>query len=457
VGLALVAVRAAEPPSLPVAPTDPSPPAARGKPAEVPPAAVPLPPAPADELRPLLKDALSRRAYLERVADPEPFDLSFLARDPAEVQAVVAVRPAALLGHPDLRGLAPAADALAAHATRLLGFAADGPGLAGIEWLMLPGHCGIAPNTDEGTKEATPIQFELGGESLVIRTVAPFDWAAYLRRSFADCATVEHRGDWYLATWFDVPAFHLLAALCKVWGCAGLKAFYVPDDRTLVIDNESVIRRLIERRKAGQNVSRPPGWDRVARAAVAVSLDTRDRRWLDVAPRWDGPSPPPALDGFTRYVDRLTVGVELGPVSRVRVIAAGPDPAAGRRARDAAPDALREVATRVTDGADHEAGPDVVFDAVVWHLLADGTLTPTALGFEYVSECPCDLLRTVHRYADRWHRLTAAREMLRQAGSTAKPGHGELPPVPAPPPKKADAGAEFWKSLPPTVSIDHKP
>lgn len=401
--------------------------------------AVPVPhlPPPPDQLRPALQDLMARRAYLDSLsAGFEPFDLTYLTREPKEVQALVAVRPAALFAHPDLKPFGPELDGTLAMMAGYMGFGTGGPGLAAIDTMVLPGHITVGANADPGTKAEKPSQFMVGGTAAVIRTVRPYDWNAAVRRWFPFAAPAEHAGERFLCVRFKTALFPVLTAFF-----AGMKdvdelavAFYAPDDRTLVVDGDEAIRRMIDRRKAGRAVEPPPGWDKVSRGVLAVAFDNRNKQWVANLPPDPAPyGPDPGIELF-RAADHLAVGLEVGPVVRVRVSATCPTPFAAKKARQAARYEFARVARRAVLMPGDDDPDFAELERLIERLMADGTFTPTALGFEYVGEVRGDPARPVGRLAARPKPAVtfgSAQVTPASAAEPVKPGHEGLPPLPS--------------------------
>jgi len=97
------------------------------------------------------------------------------------------------------------------------------------------------------------------------RTVAPFDWLAFLRQWRIECEEVRVNG----------RAYHRLNGYFKTLLGRNPCAF-VADDRTIVFDEEDVIRSIA----AGEDVA-PPAyvrgkeWERASRGLVAIAISNR--------------------------------------------------------------------------------------------------------------------------------------------------------------------------------------
>jgi hypothetical protein len=98
------------------------------------------------------------------------------------------------------------------------------------------------------------------------RTVAPFDWLAFLRQWRLEFAEVRETGRVY---------YRVTGPLKEYLGPTA--CVYLPDDRTIVFDEEEPIRKL-----AGQGAPplpaflRGPDWERASRGLLAVAIGNQD-------------------------------------------------------------------------------------------------------------------------------------------------------------------------------------
>jgi hypothetical protein len=379
----------------------------------------------------------ARQAYLaELAARFEPFDLTYLPRPADEVRVVFAVRPAVVLNHPDLRQHAPAVNAFIGQAVPFLGVRTPaGPGLEEVDALIIGGEPEVRL-TDES--------FFLGGKGkgFLARTRKPYDWSATARRWFPGGKPVAYHGATYLAV---VPDFsgavstltgsQLLAGVVSVLAQpvkdGERYAVYAPDGRTVVVDEEKAVRALIDRVREGGAAPAPPGWDRVSRGLIAVAVDNSRKDWV-------GPLPaafPPEAAGPIRRVlasaDALAVGLEIGPVNRVRLVAVGRDAGAGWTATAAA----RAFFAFALDQSGRDED-EAVNEPDLRDVLFGGTVRPIRHGFEYVAEAPGDWIA----------------EAVREA-ATPKPAVSATPPPPIPTPpasanRSTDPATEWSKVVP---------
>jgi hypothetical protein len=133
--------------------------------------------------------------------------------------------------------------------------------------------------------------------SLTVRTVAPFDWPAFLRQWRLDL--VEARvGD---------RAYFKIEGPLKP-GLGPDPCVYVLDDRTVVFDREKEIRALAAREVPPlPDYLRGPDWERAGRGLLAVAVDNRDGAF---AKRYDLGRPDDAMAlSIFKGVEHWTFGV----------------------------------------------------------------------------------------------------------------------------------------------------
>jgi hypothetical protein len=129
-----------------------------------------------------------------------------------------------------------------------------------VEWVS----CGIGFGRSKIPKGDELHTFTFNG--LTVRTVAPFDWLAFLRQWRFDFAEVREGGRVY----YKVTG--LLKSVLEPDPCV-----YLPDDRTIVFDEEKMIRKVA----GGQAPPLPaflrgPDWQRASRGLLAVAINNQD-------------------------------------------------------------------------------------------------------------------------------------------------------------------------------------
>jgi hypothetical protein len=189
---------------------------------------------------------------------PEPFELSYLAPETANV---VAFRPAALLG-------------------RLGEAAASGPALrltmeSGLRLLGVQGKLRLGPGDVEQLITWADFKFEPQQKehphSIVlalhtVRCVKDFDWKGQMKEFFPAAEEIHHSGGVYYKQPKGEKSSGTLSGVC----------WYIPDGRTLVMDGEDKLRRLLERTgKNGPQFAWEDSWRQVECGLCAAVLDNR--------------------------------------------------------------------------------------------------------------------------------------------------------------------------------------
>ncbi|MDR3635457.1 MAG: M56 family metallopeptidase [Isosphaeraceae bacterium] len=180
---------------------------------------------------------------------------------------VVVIRPAATVRRAGMTLLMPFLDPLDVELARLakeLKIDATRPGLlklqcSDIEWVT--GNIGFGRTKNTEQEELHSVM--LGNPA--IRTVAPFDWLAFLRQWRCELEEVHIEKGVY----FKVKG--PIAALVGPNPCV-----YLPDDRTLVFDDESTIRALVGDPMKTPAYLRNADWEQASRGLVAVAIKNQD-------------------------------------------------------------------------------------------------------------------------------------------------------------------------------------
>jgi hypothetical protein len=198
------------------------------------------------------------------------------------MDGVVVIRPAAAFRH---KGLEPLLALVRAELGQDLSFLAEQlkvdtskPGflkfrLQDIEWVTAGIGFDRSIRRDPADKHRSPTDAEnkpLHRISLgrpVVRMVAPFDWLAFLHQWRFDCEEVRVKGRAYYKVTGEVK--RILGGLNP--------CVFLPDDRTIVFDEEDAIRKI-----AGGEDPAPPAylsrkeWQRASRGLVAIAIKNRD-------------------------------------------------------------------------------------------------------------------------------------------------------------------------------------
>lgn len=178
----------------------------------------------------------------------KPLDLTYLSED---THGVIAVRLAAIFGRPDMKDQLQSINEGYTKALKLIGLKA-GLGLPVEEIDELT--CSLFLRVREGNAPEGRGTAEVGIQA--IRAAHKFDWKKQVQRMFPKVAEVHFAGQVY----FKLPGdfkHPLFAKTC----------FYVPDDRTLVMQTEQQIRNLIQKKNRPRIV---PHWRQVESGLIAV-------------------------------------------------------------------------------------------------------------------------------------------------------------------------------------------
>jgi hypothetical protein len=279
------------------------------------------------------------------VRSAQPFDLTYLP--PHAPLRLVLLRPAELARlAPPRSSLPQMFDSVAWLVIQFAGGnlkAAAPPAFAEIEQGAF--HINLQITYSEESDHGNLI---LGTSSMMLRTVKPFDWAGRVAKWFPKAERVRHSGREYVRVKVN------LAAL----GCKGeaSMAFFVPDQRTLVLDNEDYIQKLLEELQAGRTFNlEKAGLDKIGKGLVAVSFNNRDRSWLKGKPKGD-PSQAKAERLLINSLDRVVLGMKAGERSALELIATARSEAAAREVVKVMKELLPAGLGNLPQGGGHAVG-----------------------------------------------------------------------------------------------------
>jgi hypothetical protein len=130
-----------------------------------------------------------------------------------------------------------------------------------IEWITAEVTFGRAK---KDSKDGPLHTFAIGNPA--IRTVAPFDWLAFLRQWQFKCEKVGEGASAY---------YRVTGELTAMFGPS--MSLFLPDDRTVVFADESKIREMVGgARAASPAFLRGPAWERASRGLAALAIKNRD-------------------------------------------------------------------------------------------------------------------------------------------------------------------------------------
>jgi beta-lactamase regulating signal transducer with metallopeptidase domain len=199
-------------------------------------------------------------------ANTTPFDLRF-ASD--ETEAIIAFRPAATFrrtGMPAFTTLTQYFGLDVSDLPKQLKIDPSAPGrlqlgLEDIDWVISGLHFGRGGKAPDG-QERQSMLFS----RLTVRTTKAFDWLRFLREWCLDLGDAHYKGQAY---------FKICGHLKPLLGTN--PCVYLPDDRTIVFDEETKIQEMLSREKpvvpaylAGKD------WEPFSRGILAVAINNRD-------------------------------------------------------------------------------------------------------------------------------------------------------------------------------------
>ena len=123
---------------------------------------------------------------------------------------------------------------------------------------------------DHGKNAAKDEPFRIMFNSPAVRTVAPFDWLAFLRQWGCELEEVRIEKGVYFRINGPIKAL--------IGGPTGNPCIYLPDDRTLLFDEESVIRTLVCVAPVTPAYLCGPDWQRPAAGCSPSPSRTRTAR-----------------------------------------------------------------------------------------------------------------------------------------------------------------------------------
>jgi beta-lactamase regulating signal transducer with metallopeptidase domain len=237
-----------------------------------------------------------------QTGEREPFDLTWI--DP-DAMGIVSFRPAAVLGRPALKKYADLLNKEIAKGLATLEvpdtvqFHAEE-----IEQVVCTHY--IKTDTDADKAKQGGQSMHLFAGPFMIRMTKAYDWKKLLDALVPGSEEVNYQGK----TYWRLTAIGIVQVLVSRFdGDKGNPAYYLPDGRTLVLDSEENLRRLIGR-KAGDPTDRlwADAWKRVERNVAAVVFDNRSGRWTkELAARSE---PEPALVPFYKNANWIMFGFD---------------------------------------------------------------------------------------------------------------------------------------------------
>lgn len=335
--------------------------------------------------------------FQSKSVEAGPFDLTYLPQDPAEIQALFAIRPAAIFANPAAGAYVAELNAFLRQVGGSVGIRTDGPGIENIESIILCGNVNVTANADPATKADKPSSLMLGANGGLVRTLKPHDWLGTIRRWFPQSAIDQYRGRMMLL--LDIPREYLPESFRGKE--PGRLALLVADDRTLVVDGEKTIRELLDRVDAGKTLPPPPGWEKVCRNTLALCIDNFDKRWIYAMPKPKGPERLQDATILFRSADYIALGLVVGESTRLSLSSYSVHPFEAAEAWRGSKPLRKRFADHFAHNEEKATPKAVALTKAIDGLLLEGKTTRTPLGFEYKSEVSDDLVkRLIEAFTD---------------------------------------------------------
>ncbi len=218
-----------------------------------------------------------------------PFDLSYL---PPDVVGVAAMRPGEFFRRPGAAVLVEPINYVFAEMLKQFGFAGDPVlRLDAIEqvvgWVILS-HNAKAPKGKQNQMMISPN---------LIRMEKGFDWKERMRTAVPNAEEIHYRGKTYYKG--KAKSFALGFNIC----------YFIPDERTLVLQSETTIRRVLDGQRGGPAITASADWGRVEQGLVAVAMDVRRATKITKA---EEPDLAPLFENVTNLVFAVDLQDSLG-------------------------------------------------------------------------------------------------------------------------------------------------
>jgi hypothetical protein len=199
--------------------------------------------------------------------DEQALDLSYL---PPEAMGAWGIRPAALFRRPEMKKYTEKLNSVIALASKSLLKIPEEMVLPVEDFEQITGF--VTFRTDKNKKEG---QTAMLASVSMIRSVKDFDWAQQFKSIFPKSEEVKCEGKVY----YKVPRGQIPAPLGSFLSFEIY--YYVPDSRTVVINTEENLQRLIHDGKLPpQKFPWAEDWKRVEHGLAAYALSNRDLTWL---------------------------------------------------------------------------------------------------------------------------------------------------------------------------------
>lgn len=218
-----------------------------------------------------------------------PLDLRYAQPEGA---GVVCLRPAVLLASPELKPLCKFYDTAIGMMMTNFGWPGNAPSVADIEQIAL----GLAIQVNK--KNPLGQQHALLLNPTMIRLVRPFDWLTYLQSGEKKLERAEYKGHVYYKADLKNPGFLGLG-----------QCYYIADDRTLVMQSESHLHKVLDRPASElPEYVDADHWRECQQDLIALAFGKWDKEWSkDVPP--DGSEAELAVIASMQHASHLVFGM----------------------------------------------------------------------------------------------------------------------------------------------------
>lgn len=299
------------------------------------------------------------------------FDLSYVSPG---AMGVIAFRPAEAFASGSLKPYAAIADMFIAQSMKAVGVAgAPAVSVMDIEQVVGAHRFLHNPDAPKGSRRSIIM------DPCMIRMVKPFDWKQAAKAMGAELEEVPCAGgSFYRASKMILPPILAPQTI----------TFYMPDDRTLVLNTEENLRKIIaDKSNALPESVWPDGWKHVARDLFAVAVDARG---ADIAAALDAEqiedeTDQILIDLLIKKAKRTTFGVSIGQGIRLRAFGACDDETTAEEA-EAATANLKNLAARSLSSAKAENDAARAMLATYRELLESVRVHRTGVQLDWTAE-----------------------------------------------------------------------
>jgi beta-lactamase regulating signal transducer with metallopeptidase domain len=233
------------------------------------------------------------------------FDLTYA---PHDALGVMCFRPAVFLGQPGMKNYVSEIDDGVTELLKMFGAKVRLPlSCADVEQILCSIQFKYNEKAPKGSRGSVVMQV------VMVRAVKPFDWKSAIESLVPEIKEIQC-GD---QVYYEIPKFFIPFLTPPVH-------FYVPDDRTVVFDNETNLRGLIQKKSSTLPACVwTEGWKQVEHSMCAQAMDWGDKRLSEALKEDQEPKDTEAaiLRLFYQTPNQLVAGFDLQDDFRFRILA----------------------------------------------------------------------------------------------------------------------------------------